>query len=777
MSARPIQFEATLASVGDPFELLEHVPSPAYVFEVVDDDYVLVTVNAAARAANPALTSLYGKPMGALYQDQPQVLEDARRAVRDGVPVRGEYPLRRYDRTEATLYLRLTFVPAPPGHLVIHVEPLPSDAMTQAALRESESRYESLVASLPDGLLVRGPDGRVIACNDVLVHLVGAKAQAELLGKHDVLSPGYKVVDESGAERLEREGPSRQVLSTGKAAAGRVYALVHGPETRWLRIAAQPIRTAGGAIGGSVTTFTDITERVLAQRAIRESADRLALALDAARMGVWEYDAKADVGWWSEKLDEIFRFSPRELSLAGFVTVVHPDDIPAFQALAMRVLAEEVRTFEHEFRILGGDGVTRWARVQGRIAREGERLGAVGTVMDVTDRHRLEEELQRAHRLESIGRLAGGIAHDFNNLLAAIMGSTELIEPVIPAEAREDFVTIQHAASRARDLTKQLLAFARKQPVELGVVDLASLVDKVELMLRRLVGPSIELVIVSEGPVLVLGDASSLEQVLVNLVVNARDAMPSGGRLEVRVHTVAETSGEESSSRLAAVEVADSGVGMDAATRVHVFDPFFTTKSHGTGLGLASSYGTVKQHGGDIVVESAPERGTLFRVLLPLAAGATPVDEARDPTVGLGARRGRVLVVDDEEMVRTTTARLVESLGYDVVSTADAEGARRAALDEEQPIDVLLCDVAMPGRDGPSIAKELWALAPRLEVIFVSGYAEMAERMDLTRAGFLQKPFGRSELAAKLLDAFDKARSSGGALERRGRTSTPAPSR
>ncbi|MGC4093847.1 MAG: ATP-binding protein [Polyangiaceae bacterium] len=365
--------------------------------------------------------------------------------------------------------------------------------------------------------------------------------------------------------------------------------------------------------------------------------------------------------------------------------------------------------------------------------------------MDVTERRSLEEELRRAHRLESIGRLAGGLAHDFNNLLAAMLGSLELLEEVCPPEGREDLQTARHGAERARDLTAQLLAFARKQPIVLGPVDMAALVEKVERLLRRLVGPTIELEIAAESGLTVRADAAQLEQVLVNLVVNARDAMPQGGPLCIRVR--ADRLKLDVERDVVVLEVQDHGSGMDAETMRHVFDPFFTTKDQGTGLGLASCYGIVQQHGGDILVDSELGRGARFRVVLPRTSNEGSVRaEPQTKTGGVGC----VLVVDDEEAVRKTTARLLKSLGYDVILASSGDEAVNIAETHPVPIDILLCDVAMPERSGPDVARAVTRARPNIRTLLVSGYSEGAED-SLTSAGFLQKPYTRAALGAKLL--------------------------
>jgi signal transduction histidine kinase/CheY-like chemotaxis protein len=430
---------------------------------------------------------------------------------------------------------------------------------------------------------------------------------------------------------------------------------------------------------------------------------------------------------------------------ASFLSRVHPEDMPRVQELAAQLTTgAEGETFEHEFRLIGNDGVARWARARGRLEKHEGVVRMAGTVMDVTEHHRLEAELRRAHRLESIGRLAGGLAHDFNNLLTAMLGSLELMEEGCPPNLREDLGTVRHGAERARDLTAQLLAFARKQPIVLEVIDLSALVTNVERLLRRLVGPTVELTVSCESGLSVRADAAQLEQVLVNLVVNARDAMPQGGALSVRARGEPRTHGAAQENVV--LEVEDHGTGMDAETISHVFDPFFSTKDGGTGLGLASSYGIVLQHGGNIQVDSDPGKGARFRVVLPRVR--EPVRPAAQPSNESGGA-GCVLLVDDEDSVRRTTARLLTSLGYEVLLAESGQRALEIAKTYPGPIDILLCDVAMPERSGPEVAKDIRSVSPGIRVLFVSGYPEGEENV-VSSAGFLQKPFSRAALSAKL---------------------------
>jgi len=283
-----------------------------------------------------------------------------------------------------------------------------------------------------------------------------------------------------------------------------------------------------------------------------------------------------------------------------------------------------------------------------------------------------------------------------------------------------------------------------EQPIVLEVVDLMALLSKVERLLQRLVGPTIELVVSGESGLFVRADAAQLEQVLVNLVVNARDAMPQGGELAVRVRGERRQVGDAAESVV--LEVEDHGSGMDSETVRHVFDPFFTTKDQGTGLGLASSYGIVLKHGGDILVDSEPGRGARFRVVLPRVHEAVRAERGPSPE---NSGTGCALVVDDEDSVRSTTARLVKSLGYDVLVASSGRQALEVARSHEGPIDVLLCDVAMPERSGPEVASEILRIRPKMRVLFVSGYPQGGESV-VSSAGFLQKPFTRAALGAQL---------------------------
>ncbi len=373
----------------------------------------------------------------------------------------------------------------------------------------------------------------------------------------------------------------------------------------------------------------------------------------------------------------------------------------------------------------------------------GQVAGIIAVLRDVTERRRTEERLRQAQRMEAVGQLAGGIAHDFNNLLTVINGSSELlIEDLAPGSAiRGRAAEILRAGERAADLTRQLLAFSRRQALEPRAVDLNRAVEGMAKMLRRLIGEEVALELALDraaGRVLV--DPGQLEQVLLNLAVNARDAMPRGGTLTIRTGTAPETAE-------AVLEVADTGVGMDSATAARAFEPFFTTKEpgRGTGLGLATVHGIVSQSGGRITVASAPGKGATFRVFLPLTAqAAAPEDPEKEPLAGGTAT---VLVAEDEENVRAIMTQLLAAAGYRALPAATPAAALE--LGEQEAIDLLVSDVVMPGLSGPELARQLRGFHPGLPAVFVSGYTDDNPTLRELRcqgAALVRKPFARADL-------------------------------
>jgi signal transduction histidine kinase/CheY-like chemotaxis protein len=418
------------------------------------------------------------------------------------------------------------------------------------------------------------------------------------------------------------------------------------------------------------------------------------------------------------------------------------------------------------------------------IADESGRiLGAISLMEDTSELDRLQAELFEARKLESVGRLAGGIAHDFNNILTAILGFADLSLDEPPETDLTEYVTgIRDAAERAAGLTQQLLAFSRRQMLQPQVLAVNDVATGVESMLRRLIGEHIELKMSLDPDAGYLrADRTQLEQVILNLTLNSRDAMPAGGQLVIHTghqhYSLASRSRprELSPGEYVTIYVSDTGLGMDSETRDHIFEPFFTTKSRGrgTGLGLATTYGIVKQSGGSIFVESEPGHGTTFRIYFPTVMREASVPG--DSGIGLqgqvipGQRSGRILLVEDEPGLRDIARRILERAGFEVTAAAAPDEAILAAESMTEAIDLLLTDVVMPGMRGPELAIRLRTSRPGLRVLLVSGYAEeIVEGGRDDSLPFLAKPFSAESLLAAVDAAMGPVGSEGTAREASG---------
>lgn len=403
------------------------------------------------------------------------------------------------------------------------------------------------------------------------------------------------------------------------------------------------------------------------------------------------------------------------------------------------------REHELEYRVRTAGGDTVWLRDRVRVSTgEHGEARLRGLMLDVTDRRELETSLLQAQKMQAVGQLAGGIAHDFNNMLTAIIGYAGLLAARMPErEDQDDLTEIERAAKRAQALTEQLLSFSRRRLPRTELLDLGELVARLEPMLRRLIDEDIALELhPGTRSVLVEGDPGRLEQVLVNLVINARDAMPGGGRLTVTVSTT---------DPFATVIVADTGTGMDEATRARVFEPFFTTKEpgKGTGLGLATVYGIVEEAGGRIVIDSAPGAGTRVSVLLPMVAMPEEEPPVRLPTV---------LIVEDETTIRRLVRRVLEADGKRVLDAADGSEALQILEREADSVDLLITDVVMPGMNGPELVAQVSLRWPDLRVVYSSGYTDsrLAGRgFDEDSVDLLRKPYSVDELRDRVTKVLE----------------------
>ena len=615
--------------------------------------------------------------------------------------------------------------------------------LADRARARSDELYRRIVEATSEGILTSRLDGQLRFVNGRLAAMLGYEV-SELEGR-----TLYDIVDPSLHVRLRENLRRRAAGESGSA--DMIYRRKDGSPIP-LSVVAGPIHEKGEVVG-ALAMLRDNSELRRASEDLRVSEERLRVALTAGRMGTWEWNATTNLGWWSDNLAEIFDSRAHD-GLENFLETVHPDDRAGLTELAVSIVNDPPGGwFEKDYRTKSPDGAPRWARLTGRRIEDGGGVRFAGTLQDVSEHKRLQAQLAAAHQLESVGRLAGGVAHDFNNLLTAIFAAVHGLEAAGQPDQHEDIRTIQLAAEGARDLTRQLLAFARKQLVELRVLELNAILAGVRRILGRLVPEHITLSIELGADLpAVRADAGQVQQVIVNLVLNACESMPGGGRAWLRTRQVQGPDPlrpELGAGRFVILSVEDEGSGIDEEMRPHLFEPFYTTKGTGNGLGLASSYGIVKQLGGEILVRPGSVVGSVFEVCLPAVDGLPSQPRAAAPSATVG--RGVVLLVEDDPLVRRATQRMLGRLGYDVVVTSDGEEALEIARDVSRRIDVLLTDVVMPHMGGPELAERLGAVRPGLGILFVSGYTE--REVDALRsqgAAFLQKPFSVSALSTTL---------------------------
>jgi PAS domain S-box-containing protein len=502
---------------------------------------------------------------------------------------------------------------------------------------------------------------------------------------------------------------------------------------------------------------------------LRQEQARFRGAFDSSAIGMALVSPEGRFLEVNRSLCELVGYGEEELVGCTFQEITHPDDLDADLAFVHRVLAGEIPSYRMEKRYIHRDGRVVWILLSVSLARDaaGRPLHFVSQIEDVTDRKRaeadrsrLETELRHAQKLDAIGRLAGGVAHDFNNILTAVTGYSELLlERLEPGgELHGHAEEIRRSAAQAGSLTRQLLAFGRKQFLQPAAIDPNEVVADAEGLLRSLIGERYSLRVECEaGLGTVLADAGQVEHVIVNLVLNARDAMPGGG--EIRVLTRNALVGADGIDGLApgrygVISVTDTGVGMDAETKARLFEPFFTTKpvGKGSGLGLSTAYGVATQSGGTIVVSSEPGRGSTVSLYQPRTHGLRAVDEP-EQAAAPSPRRATVLVAEDREVVRTLVVTVLEREGLHVLAAANGAEALAASEAHDGPIDLLLTDVVMPGLNGDELATRLWVQRPDTPVLLMSGYTEL----DSIRRGaadgelpFIEKPFSPRELVDKV---------------------------
>ncbi|HJQ22928.1 MAG TPA: response regulator [Blastocatellia bacterium] len=525
-----------------------------------------------------------------------------------------------------------------------------------------------------------------------------------------------------------------------------------------------------GRLGPALRRALDEVE----QRRAREAAERQikfqAAMLDQAHNSIIGTDSGGKIVYWNKHAETLFQWQADEVMGRDVIetTVAAPQRA---RAQALLLTLSERGYLEGEFELQRKDGSRFPAYVVNTVVdNDGQDKGVVGVAIDLTARKQLEEQLRQAQKMEAIGQLAGGVAHDFNNLLTIIMGYAQLLQAQTDSSSPRgrEIEEILDAAQRAASLTSQLLAFSRKQVLAPQILDLNAVVADTEKMLRRLIGEHIELVTDFAADLdPVQADPGQLQQVIMNLAVNARDAMPEGGKLIIRTRNaglnesdVRDYPGCEPGDYVM-LTVTDTGLGMDPATVSHIFEPFFTTKEQGkgTGLGLSTVFGIVKQSGGHVAVDSRPGRGTTFQICLPRAQwDAEPAVESAQAGGWLHGDE-MILLVEDEAAVRALSAKLLRTHGYTVLEAADGEAALSLLQSERASVGLLITDVIMPRMSGKTLANLLKARQPDMKVLFTSGYTDDAiihHGVLAPGVVFLQKPFAPDVLIRKVREVLDQ---------------------
>jgi two-component system, cell cycle sensor histidine kinase and response regulator CckA len=697
-----------------------------------------------------------------VHPDDRAPLEAAmRRGVETGEPFALEYRIRLADGSIRWIHGRGRLAVEDDGPLSMRgtAQDVTERKRAEEVLRKSEERFAALLESAPDAVVIADLIGRIVLVNEQTERLFGY-ARDELL--------------EQPVESLLPEGIRDRQSGMGLELAGRRKDGTEFPA----EVSLSTIDTSEGSL---VTAFVrDNSERTEAEEKLRKAERRYRTLVEQLPLGM--YVRTLNLGdanvYASPQVEQLLGYPAGEWETDPSLLerTVHPDDRGRALEAAKRV-RRTGEPFRDEYRFVHRDGKVVWMRdetyfVEGEA---GEPSTVQGFLLDVTERKQaeeerdlLQEELHHAQKIEAIGELAGGVAHEFNNMLMAIAAHSSLmlerLEPSSPL--RRDVEQIVAAAERSEELIRQLLAFGRKQLLQLSSVDLNGVVDSSLDLLRPLIDPRVELVasLDPDAPE-TAADRAQIQQVLVNLMLNARDAIADEGTITITT-TVVDV--DESTAARESVEpggylrlaVSDTGSGMDEETLARIFEPFFTTKGpgKGSGLGLSTAYGIVRQGGGFLTVETEPGRGTTFTVLVPCRTPVpAPPQPPAEPATPKLDRRERAIVADDEEAVREVCATLLRRMGYSVQTAGDGNEALRLLEQEDRSVELLLTDVVMPGMSGPELARRLASRHPETRVVYMSGYPgdQLAEHDSLgDETLFLQKPFTPTELERRLQTAL-----------------------
>jgi PAS domain S-box-containing protein len=631
---------------------------------------------------------------------------------------------------------------------------------TEGELRDSEERFRALAEAAREAIIIH-EDGVIREVNAAFTALFGYT-------RDDVVGQvGWRLIVAPESQEVVR----RSIQSAGSGGTSSIVCRTKSGERRIVESRSEAITYQRRPM--RVVTMQDLTARVEAEEARRRSEEQLRFALKAAEMGTWDWDISRDRIDWSP--DVYAMVGMAEGAFGGraqdFIALVHPADRERIDAEIRATIRDRRAELHLEHRVIAANHV-RWLEERGRVFFDDDRaVRMAGTVMDVTRQHELEEQLIHSQRMEAMGRLAGGVAHDFNNLLTIILSYTELGLATLkdPPRATASLGHVRSAAERAAALTRQLLIFARREVAEAKAIDLATVIVGVGRLLERMVGEAVRLTLEIDPDLWhVKLDSTQCEQVLMNLAVNARDAMPDGGSLRIRARNRRADSPPEDGAPMSGprdadvvvLEVTDTGTGMDEEVRAHAFEPFFTTKSagKGTGLGLPICHAVVTRARGTISVVSAPGTGTTFRITLPRCdAPETDAAVSSRPGRAMGGRE-TILLVEDDAAVRALAAQVLREQGYRLIVATSASDAFAQVAGEAGRIDLILTDVVMPVMGGPKMVEVLRTDHPKAKVLYMSGYTgdQIPFEHDDARYPLLPKPYSPVQLGRRVRELLDR---------------------
>jgi PAS domain S-box-containing protein len=638
------------------------------------------------------------------------------------------------------------------------------------ALRDHHQLLNAIIEGTTAATYVKDLEGRYLLMNSAGATLLG-KSAAEILGKDDValLPP------ESAQRIIARD---RQTVASGMVETYEEEITVEGVTRTYLSTKG-PFRDAHGRVVGLVGSSLDVTDRYHAIEALAESEERFRTIFDGSPVAMAVIGKDEGVVASNSACRQMLGLCEDGIhSIAVFDELTHPEDRAADAAKFQQMLSGQLEYDRREKRYILRDGRRVFADLHLFLIRDkkGSPRYIIGISVDVTERKSLENQLRQAQRMETIGRLAGGVAHDFNNLLTVIKGYCDLLLERKSA-AGAFFPQLQHidkAAEQAASLTRQLLAFSRQQVLQPKVFSLNTLVSNTDSMLRRLISEDVEMVTITCKNIgAIKADPGQMEQVILNLVINARDAMPNGGTLTLETANV-ELDESYAQSHLATLPgsyvmlaVSDTGMGMDEETQARIFEPFFTTKElgKGTGLGLSMVYGIVKQSGGYIWVHSEIGKGSAFKVYLPRVFEHEQAISSPFPASMPLQGKETILLVEDDPLVRELAFEILQSRGYNVLVAEHPETAIQLCRQHAGKIHLVLTDVVMPGMNGSQMVEEIATMRPGVSVLFMSGYTDTAIIRDGNfdeSTAFLQKPFSPTVLGRKVREMLDRVDDSGG---------------